>query len=132
MKIPLSVCEQRDPKGLYKAARAGKIKGADETTGEQTVNLALRCFALPASRPARRLEQWPEVSGGLLLCVGAQGSRASMTRMRSPATQSWSSRRAHRRSDGCLAAPRLPLLGSVSSRLVNQCMPPCPYVSIRL
>eukprot|EP00245_Coleochaete_scutata_P004605 TRINITY_DN17352_c0_g1_i1.p1 TRINITY_DN17352_c0_g1~~TRINITY_DN17352_c0_g1_i1.p1 ORF type:complete len:284 (+),score=61.77 TRINITY_DN17352_c0_g1_i1:176-1027(+) len=27
MKIPLSVCEQRDPKGLYKAARAGKIKG---------------------------------------------------------------------------------------------------------
>jgi hypothetical protein len=28
MKIPLSVCEDRDPKGLYKAARAGKIKGA--------------------------------------------------------------------------------------------------------
>ena len=27
MKIPLSVCESRDPKGLYKAARAGKIKG---------------------------------------------------------------------------------------------------------
>eukprot|EP00897_Mesotaenium_endlicherianum_P001420 jgi/Mesen1/1305/ME000013S00798 len=27
MKIPLSVCEQRDPKGLYKLARAGKIKG---------------------------------------------------------------------------------------------------------
>ncbi len=27
MKIPLEVCEQRDPKGLYKAARAGKIKG---------------------------------------------------------------------------------------------------------
>lgn len=27
MKIPLAVCEQRDPKGLYKAARAGKIKG---------------------------------------------------------------------------------------------------------
>jgi len=27
MKIPLSVCEDRDPKGLYKAARAGKIKG---------------------------------------------------------------------------------------------------------
>jgi hypothetical protein len=29
MKIPLSVCEDRDPKGLYKAARAGKIKGAN-------------------------------------------------------------------------------------------------------
>ena len=27
MKIPLAVCEDRDPKGLYKAARAGKIKG---------------------------------------------------------------------------------------------------------
>ena len=27
MEIPLSVCEERDPKGLYKAARAGKIKG---------------------------------------------------------------------------------------------------------
>uniref|UniRef100_A0A7S3UA91 Adenylyl-sulfate kinase n=1 Tax=Picocystis salinarum TaxID=88271 RepID=A0A7S3UA91_9CHLO len=27
MKIPLEVCESRDPKGLYKAARAGKIKG---------------------------------------------------------------------------------------------------------
>ncbi|KAD5960937.1 hypothetical protein R6Q59_013958 [Mikania micrantha] len=27
MNIPLSVCEARDPKGLYKLARAGKIKG---------------------------------------------------------------------------------------------------------
>jgi adenylylsulfate kinase len=27
MRIPLAVCEERDPKGLYKAARAGKIKG---------------------------------------------------------------------------------------------------------
>ncbi|KAD7479323.1 hypothetical protein E3N88_02476 [Mikania micrantha] len=27
MDIPLSVCEARDPKGLYKLARAGKIKG---------------------------------------------------------------------------------------------------------
>ena len=27
MKIPLEVCEARDPKGRYKAARAGKIKG---------------------------------------------------------------------------------------------------------
>lgn len=28
MDIPLNVCEERDPKGLYKLARAGKIKGA--------------------------------------------------------------------------------------------------------
>lgn len=27
MKIPIAVCEQRDPKGLYKKARAGKLKG---------------------------------------------------------------------------------------------------------
>lgn len=27
MRIPLAICEERDPKGLYKAARAGKIKG---------------------------------------------------------------------------------------------------------
>ena len=27
MRIPLAVCEARDPKGLYKAARAGKLKG---------------------------------------------------------------------------------------------------------
>jgi len=25
--VPLDVCEARDPKGLYKLARAGKIKG---------------------------------------------------------------------------------------------------------
>ncbi|KAL2651369.1 hypothetical protein R1flu_019497 [Riccia fluitans] len=27
MNVPLEVCERRDPKGLYKLARAGKIKG---------------------------------------------------------------------------------------------------------
>lgn len=27
MDVPLHVCEARDPKGLYKRARAGKIKG---------------------------------------------------------------------------------------------------------
>lgn len=27
MKIPLAVCETRDPKGLYKKARAGLLKG---------------------------------------------------------------------------------------------------------
>ena len=27
MKIPIEICETRDPKGLYKAARAGKLKG---------------------------------------------------------------------------------------------------------
>lgn len=27
MDVPLQVCEARDPKGFYKLARAGKIKG---------------------------------------------------------------------------------------------------------
>jgi adenylylsulfate kinase len=27
LNVPLEVCEARDPKGLYKLARAGKIKG---------------------------------------------------------------------------------------------------------
>ena len=27
MQVPLEVCEQRDPKGLYALARSGKIKG---------------------------------------------------------------------------------------------------------
>jgi adenylylsulfate kinase len=27
MDLPLKVCEARDPKGLYKLARTGKIKG---------------------------------------------------------------------------------------------------------
>lgn len=27
MNMPLEVCEGRDPKGLYKLARAGKLKG---------------------------------------------------------------------------------------------------------
>lgn len=27
VQIPLEVCEQRDPKGLYKKARAGLLKG---------------------------------------------------------------------------------------------------------
>ena len=27
MDLPLELCEARDPKGLYKLARTGKIKG---------------------------------------------------------------------------------------------------------
>jgi adenylylsulfate kinase len=29
MDLPLELCEARDPKGLYKLARSGKIKGMD-------------------------------------------------------------------------------------------------------
>lgn len=27
LQVPIEVCEQRDPKGLYKKARAGQLKG---------------------------------------------------------------------------------------------------------
>ncbi len=27
MKVPINICEERDPKGLYKKARAGQLKG---------------------------------------------------------------------------------------------------------
>lgn len=46
MKIPLSVCEDRDPKGLYKLARAGKLKGF---TGSRVVACTLLLSLLAAS-----------------------------------------------------------------------------------
>lgn len=39
MDVPLHVCEARDPKGLYKLARAGKIKGI-----VCQLDLSLLCF----------------------------------------------------------------------------------------
>ena len=54
------MCEQRDPKGLYKAARAGKIK---QFTGiDDPCEPALVCTCcLPAALPARpnRAVPWP-------------------------------------------------------------------------
>ena len=53
MKIPLSVCESRDPKGLYKAARAGKIKGFTgiddpyEEPENPEVSVPLACSGVP-------------------------------------------------------------------------------------
>ncbi|XWS29702.1 hypothetical protein CRYUN_Cryun24cG0052900 [Craigia yunnanensis] len=35
MNVPLQICESRDPKGLYKLARAGKIKVRIATKGKQ-------------------------------------------------------------------------------------------------
>ena len=42
MKIPLSVCEERDPKGLYKLARAGKLKGF--TGGHLSLTASVHCI----------------------------------------------------------------------------------------
>lgn len=43
MDVPLQICEARDPKGLYKLARAGKIKGKVKTLG---CIAAVGCFLL--------------------------------------------------------------------------------------
>lgn len=37
MNMPLELCEQRDAKGLYKLARAGKIKGSFNISSEALV-----------------------------------------------------------------------------------------------
>ncbi|KAE8664137.1 Adenylyl-sulfate kinase 3 [Hibiscus syriacus] len=41
MNMPLALCEKRDPKGLYKLARAGKIKGF--TGIDDPYDLPLNC-----------------------------------------------------------------------------------------
>jgi len=46
----LELCEARDPKGLYKLARAGKIKGkVHMMVGVQNGN-SLECLVLPAEQ----------------------------------------------------------------------------------
>ncbi len=72
VKVPLSVCEQRDVKGLYKKARAGEIKGFTgiddpyeeplnaevicetdrETVVESAAKILRRCEELGYLRPA--------------------------------------------------------------------------------
>lgn len=39
VQVPINICEERDPKGLYKKARAGQIKGL---TGTNRASLTLR------------------------------------------------------------------------------------------
>lgn len=48
--MSLELCEARDPKGLYKLARAGKIKGKVHIMlGVQNGN-SLECLVLPAEQ----------------------------------------------------------------------------------
>lgn len=51
MKVPIEICEQRDPKGLYKKARAGQIKNF---TGGRVRDLSQVCRQLAREqRPGR-------------------------------------------------------------------------------
>lgn len=70
MKIPLSVCEERDPKGLYKLARSGKLKGFTGEYSSAYAPLWQSCDAI-RSRSKRR-EQ------ALSLALGARFNDAEV------------------------------------------------------
>ncbi|KAK4410076.1 Adenylyl-sulfate kinase, chloroplastic [Sesamum angolense] len=53
MDVPLQICEERDPKGLYKLARAGKIKGF--TGVDDPYEPPLNCEALMYGEEIPRL-----------------------------------------------------------------------------
>ena len=67
VKAPLEVCEKRDPKGLYKKARAGEIKGftgIDDPYEEPTrPEIVVDSSAQPAERLAVEVLAWLERAG---------------------------------------------------------------------
>jgi len=67
VKAPLTVCEQRDPKGLYKKARAGEIKGftgIDDPYEEPTAaELVVDSTAGTPPELANRVIDWLERAG---------------------------------------------------------------------
>jgi adenylylsulfate kinase len=71
VKAPLEVCEGRDPKGLYKKARAGEIKGftgIDDPYEEPlAAELVVESTATPAEQLADRVVAWLEDAGKIPL-----------------------------------------------------------------
>ena len=69
MKAPLSVCEQRDPKGLYRKARAGELKGFTGIDDPYEEPLAAEILLDSTSSPpdvlAREVITWLERAGKL-------------------------------------------------------------------
>jgi adenylylsulfate kinase len=67
VKASLEVCEKRDPKGLYKKARAGEIKGftgIDDPYEEPTrPEIVVDSSAQPAERLADEVLAWLERAG---------------------------------------------------------------------
>ena len=61
---PISVCEERDPKGLYKKARAGEIKGFtgidDPYEAPENPELVLNAAELSPQQAAQRLLEYLE------------------------------------------------------------------------
>lgn len=65
-QVPINICEQRDPKGLYKKARAGKLKGF---TGELCGQFVRQCKAGQAGR--QQCTSCRHVLAVAPLCMGA-------------------------------------------------------------
>jgi adenylylsulfate kinase len=67
VRAPLEVCESRDPKGLYKKARAGEIKGFtgidDPYEEPQSPELVVDSAATPAEQLADQVIDWLEQAG---------------------------------------------------------------------
>jgi adenylylsulfate kinase len=67
VKAPLEVCEERDPKGLYRKARAGEIRGftgIDDPYEEPlAAELVVDSAATPADVLADRVIGWLEAAG---------------------------------------------------------------------
>ena len=67
VEAPLAVCEARDPKGLYKKARAGEIKGFtgidDPYEAPLAPELAVDSAARPPEALAEEVLHWLEQSG---------------------------------------------------------------------
>ncbi len=63
---PISVCEERDPKGLYKKARAGEIKGFtgidDPYEAPQNPELVLNAAELSPQQAAQKLLEYLETN----------------------------------------------------------------------
>ncbi|KAG2501558.1 hypothetical protein HYH03_000065 [Edaphochlamys debaryana] len=64
MKVPIAICEERDPKGLYKKARAGKLKGFTgiDDPYEEPLNAEV---VLEAEKDGKRIQ--PEEQARVLL-----------------------------------------------------------------
>jgi adenylylsulfate kinase-like enzyme len=66
---PLEVCESRDPKGLYKKARAGEIPSftgiSDPYEPPERPELHLQAGVTPAAQLARAVVDWLEQQGKL-------------------------------------------------------------------
>ncbi len=62
--VPLSVCEERDPKGLYKKARAGEIKGFtgidDPYEAPENAEVVLKSAEISPEEAARQVLEYLE------------------------------------------------------------------------